>query len=30
MDAVALVWYAKTESGSKRFPVVTGRNGRIK
>ena len=30
MDAVTLVWYARTESGWKRFPVITGRNGRIK
>ncbi len=30
MNSVALVWMAKTESGWKRFPVVIGRNGRIK
>src|ERR1035441_6821336 len=30
MDAVSLMWYAKTESGWKRFPALTGRNGRIK
>jgi integrase len=30
MNVVTLVWMAKTESGWKRFPVVTGRNGRVK
>src|SRR6266496_1266129 len=30
MNAVSLIWLAKTESGWKRFPVVMGRNGRIK
>jgi integrase len=30
MNAVSLVWLAKTDSGWKRFPVVMGRNGRIK
>jgi integrase len=30
MDAVALVWRAKTDSGWKYFPVIVGGNGRIK
>ncbi len=30
MNAVSLVWLAKTESGWKRFVVIMGRNGRIK
>ncbi len=30
MDAVTLVWRAKTPEGWKRFQVVMGRNGRIK
>jgi integrase len=30
MEAVSLMWRAKTESGWQRFPVVIGRNGRIK
>jgi integrase len=30
MRGVSLVWMAKTESGWKRFPVLAGRNGRIK
>lgn len=30
MRSVDLIWLAKTPDGSKRFPVVMGRNGRIK
>jgi integrase len=30
MDSVSLVWNAKTDKGWKRFPIVVGRNGRIK
>ena len=30
MDIVTLVWRTKTESGWKYFPVLMGRNGRIK
>jgi integrase len=30
MDSVSLVWRAKTEAGWKYFPVVMGRNGRIR